>query len=168
VVQLSYTVFPTDFGWIGLLVSPQGLRGLTLKGSLQEALDELGPEAVGAEEDPDDLEGIRSQIEAYFDGEINALDSLQLDFEDAPPFFKAAWEACRSIPPGETRSYAWLAVAAGRPLAPRAAGQAMAKNRVAIVVPCHRVIGSDGGLHGYGGGLEQKARLLELELKSKP
>ena len=167
-VQLTYTVFPTDYGWIGLLVSPQGLRGLTLKQTPQEALDELGPQAVDAEEDPDDLESIRSRIEAYFEGDINALDNLPLDFGNAPPFFKAAWEACRSIPAGETRSYAWLAVAAGRPRAPRAAGQAMAKNRVAIVIPCHRVIGSDGGLHGYGGGLEQKARLLELERKSKP
>jgi O-6-methylguanine DNA methyltransferase len=83
---------------------------------------------------------------------------------NCPPFFGAAWQACRRIPPGETRSYAWLAAAAGRPRAVRAAGQAMARNPWALIIPCHRVIGSDGGLHGYGaGGLKVKARLLEME-----
>ena len=81
-----------------------------------------------------------------------------------PPFFRAAWEACLTIPRGETRSYAWVAAAAGSPGAFRAAGQAMARNRLAVVVPCHRVIGSDGGLHGYGGGgLDKKAKLLNME-----
>ena len=81
----------------------------------------------------------------------------------------AAWDACRRIPPGETRSYAWLAQAAGRPLAARAAGQSMARNRLAMIIPCHRVIGSDGGLHGYGaGGLGVKARLLDMERARRP
>ena len=92
------------------------------------------------------------------------MSEIALDLEDAPPFFAAAWEACRRIPPGETRSYRWLAAEAGRPLAARAAGQAMARNRLALVIPCHRVIGSDGDLHGYGaGGLAVKAQLLEIE-----
>ena len=88
-----------------------------------------------------------------------------MDFAGAPPFFSAAWKACRSIPAGETRSYAWLAAEAGSPLAVRAAGQAMARNRFALVIPCHRVIASDGDLRGYGaGGLKVKAQLLNMEL----
>ena len=162
--QWQYHVFPTAMGWVAVLASSRGLRALTLQPSPQEAIDHLGPEAQQAEHDPAALKEVSSAVEAYFDGEADALQHLPLDQEDAPPFFKAAWEACRTIPPGETRSYGWLAVAAGRPRASRAAGQAMARNRVALAVPCHRVIGGDGGLHGYGmGGLAVKARLLELE-----
>jgi O-6-methylguanine DNA methyltransferase len=161
--RLYYDVFPSEIGWLGALASPKGLRRLSLKHSPQEALEELGPEVAGAEQDPAALESIRHHIDAYFSGDEKALDDISLDLEDAPPFFRASWEACRTIPPGETRSYAWLAGAAGRPGAFRAAGQAMARNRLAIIIPCHRVIGSDGGLHGYGGGLDKKARLLELE-----
>ena len=96
-------------------------------------------------------------------GKGGAWDDIPLDLTGAPLFFKAAWQACRTIPAGETRSYAWLAAVAGRPGAFRAAGQAMARNPLAVVIPCHRVISSSGGLHGYGGGLDRKARLLELD-----
>ena len=161
--QLNYDIFVTESGWAGALASPRGLRRLALRRTPQEALDGLGPEVVRARHDPPALAGIRLGLEAYCRGEGTSLDRIPLDLEDAPPFFKAAWEACRRIPPGETRSYAWLAAAAGRPKAVRAAGQAMARNRLAIVIPCHRVIGSDGGLHGYGGGVDKKAELLDLE-----
>jgi O-6-methylguanine DNA methyltransferase len=161
--QLWYDIFSTEVGWIGALATPKGLRRLTLKPSPQEALESLGPDTARASQEPAALSDIRRRIEEYLRDEGNSLEDIPLDLEDAPPFFKAAWEACRKIPPGETRSYAWLAAEAGRPRAFRAAGQAMAQNRLALIIPCHRVIGSDGGLHGYGGGLDKKARLLELE-----
>ena len=164
--ELVYDLFPTQLGWIGALASPRGLRKLALRPSPQEVLDELGPEVAQARHDPPALDGIRHQIELYFQGQTGTLDEISLDLRDAPPFFKSAWEACRRIPPGETRSYAWLAEAAGKPRAFRAAGQAMARNRLSIVIPCHRVIGIDGGLHGYAGGLDKKALLLELESRS--
>ena len=93
-----------------------------------------------------------------------------IDVTDASPFHRAAWQACRTIPAGETRPYRWLASAAGRPNAPRAAGQAMARNRLPFLIPCHRVIASDGSLGGYGSGrtrLELKKRLLEMEARSR-
>ncbi len=161
--NLSYDVFQTELGWIGTLLSPRGLRRLSLKPTPVEALDDLGPDVARAKQDPVAVDDIRQRLSTYFQGAVQSMDDIPLDMEDAPPFFKAAWEACRTIPPGETRSYAWLAAAAGRPRAFRAAGQAMAKNPLAIVIPCHRVIGSDGGLHGYGGGLDKKARLLEMD-----
>ena len=164
--QLLYDIFPTDWGWAGALATPRGLRRLMFRAAPQEALDELGRDLEPAEQDPDALAGVRHQLDAYFRGELNFLDDIPLDMEDAPPFFRAAWQACRTIPSGETRSYAWLAAAAGSPRAVRAAGQAMARNRLAVVIPCHRVIGSDGGLHGFGGGLDRKARLLEMEEKA--
>ena len=144
-------------------MSDRGLCRMALRPTPGEASDELGPQGTQAQHDPDALKAIRHDVEAYLKGEENAFENITLDLEDAPPFFRAAWEACRTIPRGETRSYAWLAAAAGRPGASRAAGQAMARNRLSIVIPCHRVIGSDGGLHGYGGGLDKKAHLLELE-----
>ena len=162
-MNLKYAVFNTNLGWIAALTSPKGLRRATLKDTPEAALDELGPEVVKAEEDPAALEDIRVCYEAYLAGDERALDDMPLDLDGATEFTKAAWEACRSIPPGETRSYQWLAVQAGKPRAPRAAGQAMAKNRLILVIPCHRVIGSDGSLHGYGSGLDRKAHLLELE-----
>lgn len=158
-----FDVFPTELGWVAALASPLGLRRLALKPSPLEALAGLGPQVDDAEQDPTSMEGIRNRFRAYIPGQVAALDGIALDLWDAPTFFRAAWLACRSIPPGETRSYGWLAEAAGRPRAYRAAGQAMGRNRFAIVIPCHRVIGSDGGLHGYGGGLDMKERLLALE-----
>ena len=162
-MELFYDVFPTPLGWYAVVASGRGVRYTSLRPSPQEALDNLGPRLDRAEAAPEQLEDVRDVVHAFLSGEQAPLDQIELDLEDAPPFHKAAWEACRSIPLGETRSYAWLAAQAGRPGAYRAAGQAMARNRVPLMVPCHRVIGSDGGLHGYGGGLGLKDRLLRIE-----
>ena len=140
------------------------MRRLSFKPTPDEALEELGPELSGAAEDPYGFTGVKACLERYFGGDSRALESVELDLTDAPSFFRAAWMACREIPPGETRSYAWLADAAGSPRAVRAAGQAMARNRYALIIPCHRVIASNGDLRGYGaGGLGVKAHLLEME-----
>jgi AraC family transcriptional regulator of adaptative response/methylated-DNA-[protein]-cysteine methyltransferase len=79
------------------------------------------------------------------------------------PFAEKVWRALCEIPPGETRSYADIAAAIGQPSAVRAVARANGANRIAIVVPCHRVIGADGSMTGYGGGLWRKRRLIELE-----
>ncbi len=161
---MELATFPGGRGWLGLLGSDAGLRRLSLKPTPHEALEGLGPDLPLATPDCAAFAPVQERLESYCQGRVGSLDDIALDLEGAPPFFRAAWEACRRIPPGETRSYAWLAAAAGNPLAVRAAGQAMARNRLALVIPCHRVIGSDGGLHGYGaGGLPVKARLLALE-----
>jgi len=103
-------------------------------------------------------------IEAYFAGEVTALDELAVD-PAGTEFQRRVWAALRTIPAGETRSYAAVASAVGSPRAVRAVGAANGANPVAIAVPCHRVIASDGALHGYGGGLERKRWLLEHELQ---
>jgi len=77
------------------------------------------------------------------------------------------WQATRLIPYGETRSYLWVAVQIGKPGAARAVGQALGRNPLPVIVPCHRVIAADGGLGGFTGGLEMKRRLLELETTAK-
>lgn len=162
-MQLFYDVFPTWLGWYAVLASGRGVRCTSLKPSPQEALDDLGPRLQGAKADPEQLKVVREVVTSFLKGEQALLDQIDLDIEDAPLFYRAAWRACRSIPLGETRSYAWLAVQTGRFRAYRAAGQAMARNRAPLIVPCHRVIGSNGKLHGYAGGLELKDRLLRIE-----
>ena len=165
--KYKYHLFQSPLGWIAFLSSEKGLRRLSLKPALQEALEELGPELDQSVNDPAGFVEEQSCLERFFQGEADALDNIKLDLSDAPPFFSAAWQACRRIPAGETRSYGWLAAAAGSPRAVRAAGQAMARNRFPLIIPCHRVIASDGGLGGYGGGgLGVKAELLDLEAES--
>ena len=163
-IMLHYCLQETPFGWVALLGGRDGLRRVSLQPEPQDALDGLGKELGNATEDTAQLEGVLAAFNDYFGGDLTALDRIPLDFSAAPPFFGAAWDACRAIPPGETRSYQWLATAAGNARASRAAGQAMAKNPFPLIVPCHRVVGSNGGLHGYGaGGVGVKARLLEME-----
>ena len=163
-MELRYDVFSTPFGWYVAVVSEKGLRYGSMRQSPEEAVEELTPQLNRSFLDPAAVAAVREGLMAFFDGDRTALAGIALDLEGAPPFHRAAWEACRSIPRGETRSYQWLAAQAGNPRASRAAGQAMARNRLAVIIPCHRVIGSNGGLHGYGGGgLEKKARLLRME-----
>ena len=160
----SYFIVQQPLGWMALLSTTDGLRRLSVNPHPQEALDALGPYLELATLEPKVFDSVLKQYDRYFKGQNDALDSIELDIEKSSPFFQASWQACRSIPPGETRSYSWLATAAGRPRAARAAGQAMARNKIALIIPCHRVIGSNGKLHGYGaGGLEVKSRLLALE-----
>lgn len=102
-----------------------------------------------------------SQLSAYFEGRLKTFD-LPLDMSGTP-FQMKTWEALKTIPYGETRSYGDIARQIGQPKACRAVGMANHNNPVAIVVPCHRVIGSDGSLTGYGGGLPIKRQLLDLE-----
>jgi methylated-DNA-[protein]-cysteine S-methyltransferase len=101
------------------------------------------------------------QLTAYFAGTLRIFD-LPLDMQGTP-FQMSVWQELQRIPYGETRSYQQIAVATGTPQAVRAVGAANGANPVPIVVPCHRVIGSNGKLTGYGGGLPLKKRLLELE-----
>ena len=161
----KYHLVELPMGWMILLAGERGLKRASLKPSPQEAVEDLGTELDGAEDDSRIFDGIINCLHRYSAGEMAALDDIELDLSGVTPFFSSAWKACRSIPPGETRSYAWLAAEAGSPLAMRAAGQSMARNRFSLIIPCHRVIASDGGLGGYGGGgLRVKARLLQMEL----
>ena len=107
-------------------------------------------------------EAVRQAVEAYFAGEAKALDGLKVK-TGGTDFQRSVWAALRAIPAGETRSYGQLAAAIGSPKAVRAAGLANGQNPIAVIVPCHRVIGANGTLTGYAGGLERKKWLLEHE-----
>lgn len=107
-------------------------------------------------------ETVRRAVEAYFGGDVRALDGVEVR-TGGTDFQRTVWKALRAIPAGETRTYGQLAAAIGSPKAVRAAGLANGQNPVAVIVPCHRVIGANGTLTGYAGGLERKRWLLEHE-----
>lgn len=109
-----------------------------------------------------DLSPFVSAFSAYFEGDLHALDAL-LTATAGTPFQTRVWNALREIPVGRTVSYAELARRIGQPAAVRAVGLANGANPISIVVPCHRVIGADGSLTGYGGGLDRKRWLLQHE-----
>lgn len=111
------------------------------------------------------LSALKAQLADYFSGTGRGFD-LPLD-EEGTAFQKQVWAALRDIPYGETRSYRELAAAIGKPAAVRAVGHANSLNRIAIIVPCHRVINADGGLGGYAGGLWRKEALLALEGRNR-
>jgi methylated-DNA-[protein]-cysteine S-methyltransferase len=168
---MFYDVIDTTLGWVGVLATELGLRRTTLpEPTVEDAISALGTEVARASHDPQACKTYADTIQAYLRGEATDLTTLPIDPGPQGSFFERARTACRMIPSGQTRTYAWLADAAGSPRAVRAAGQAMARNPLPLVVPCHRVVGSDGGLHGFGGaiGLPMKARLLALERRSTP
>jgi methylated-DNA-[protein]-cysteine S-methyltransferase len=148
-----WTIHESPIGPLTLRGAPGGLRGLDFPGR-DGALDPM----LHA---PDAFADARRQLEEYFAGERRAFD-LPLDLQGTP-FQLAVWERLREIPYGSTISYLQLAVSLGRRDRVRAAGSAVGRTPVPIVVPCHRVLGSDGSLTGYGGGLDRKRALLDLE-----
>lgn len=122
----------------------------------------LGALAVSEGGIAGDPHGAVDALRAYFAGDLRALDHLPVA-APGTEFQRECWRALRAIPPGTTTTYAALAESIGRPEAVRAVGAANGANPIAIVVPCHRVIGADGRLVGYAGGLERKRALLHHE-----
>ena len=105
---------------------------------------------------------VMDRLKAFFAGDLEAIDSIPVE-SAGTPFQRKVWTVLRKIPAGKTWTYSQLAARAGKPEAPRAAGAANGLNPISVVVPCHRVIGSDGSLTGYGGGLHRKEWLLAHE-----
>jgi methylated-DNA-[protein]-cysteine S-methyltransferase len=161
--ELNYIIFNTQVGWLGILGSVKGLQSTTLpQRSAQEARQLLGDGANRATWSPPSFEDLMEQLRIYFGGH-RATFPDELDLSQATPFQREVWEVTRLIPYGETRSYTWVAEQIGKPGALRAVGQALARNPLPIIIPCHRVVASDGKLGGYTGGIEMKKYLLSLE-----
>ena len=149
---MEFLVFDTPLGQMALAEEGGALTRLFLPGE--------GIPRMVSRETPLLSKG-RDEILAYLRGERRSFD-LPLD-PMGTPFQQAVWAELRRIPYGETRSYAQVAAGIGKPKAVRAVGQANHRNPLPIFIPCHRVIGASGKLTGYGGGLDLKQKLLELE-----
>lgn len=159
--DLYDTTILSPVGALRLVASDTGLVAILWEND-DPARVRLGPATERA--DHPVLAETARQLRAYFAGELSAFD-LPLDARGTD-FQKSVWAELSRIPFGETRSYADLARAIGRPVAVRAVGAANGRNPISIVVPCHRVIGSNGALTGFAGGLEAKQTLLTLERRS--
>lgn len=165
--DLRASVFEAaGWGWIGLVASERGLRLLTLpqpdEGAARADVKQHYPDAAEAPDDPL-LRAAADQVAAYLAGERREFD-VALDLRGHTAFALSVWAIAGRIGYGETRTYGWIAhQLGGRGGIYQAVGAALGSNPVPLIVPCHRVIGADGSLHGYAGGLEMKRRLLALE-----
>jgi methylated-DNA-[protein]-cysteine S-methyltransferase len=148
-------------GWVGLLGSSSGLLAATLpQASAQEAERWLG-DLKNAVPSPEPFADLIKRLKEYFAGKKVAFPD-KLDLSGATDFQRQVWRITQTIPYGETRSYGWVAERLGKNGA-RAVGQALARNRLPVIIPCHRVLASDGSLGGYSGGVGVKESLLRLE-----
>lgn len=157
----AYTLHPSPVGTLKLVASDAGLAAILWE---NDRADRVKLGAMREQADHPVLVEAKRQLGEYFAGKRTSFD-LPLDFHGTD-FQKSVWAALLTIPTGETRSYADIAAQIGRPSACRAVGAANGKNPISIVAPCHRVIGSDGSLTGFAGGLEGKKFLLELEQRA--
>ena len=153
-----YKLIASPYGKLKLVASDKGLAAV-----LWENDDPRRVRLGALKHDPNNkfLKQTETQLKAYFEGKLKKF-TVPLDFKGTD-FQKSVWAALLTIPFGETRSYGEIALALGRPKASRAVGAANGRNPISIIAPCHRVIGSNGALTGFAGGLEAKAKLLALE-----
>jgi methylated-DNA-[protein]-cysteine S-methyltransferase len=162
-MKLLFDEIETPIGTMTLVVDDTGVRALEFDHDPEKMRAHLEPHLGKIElERRANPGGYSDAVRSYFEGDLHAIDAIPAD-PAGTPFQRSVWSQLREIPVGATRSYADLARAVGRPTATRAVGAANGRNPVAVIVPCHRVIGADGTLTGYGGGLKRKRWLLEHE-----
>ncbi len=160
--QKVQKIVPSPLGEIRLLATPTGLAGIWFVQRQRHAPElELLQTWPMVRRHPV-LDAAGEQLANYFRGERFQFD-LPLDLDQGTAFQQGVWRALLAIPAGATRSYSSIAQQIGRPLAVRAVGAAVGRNPLSIVVPCHRVVGANGQLTGYAGGLDRKQTLLQLE-----
>jgi methylated-DNA-[protein]-cysteine S-methyltransferase len=163
-LDVAYTEFDSPVGRLLLAATPRGLVRITFPVETPETVLEQLAESVSPRilESPAKLDDVRRELDRYFEGELHDFD-VPLDWQLTRGFYRKVLRATARIPYGQTRSYSEMAKRAGSPRAVRATGSALGSNPLPIVVPCHRVLRSGGALGGYGGGLDVKQALLELE-----
>jgi len=162
-VDMGFDVVDSPVGPLFVAASEQGLAAISFDSEPEKQLERLariaGPRILRY---PRSVDGARRELDQYFSGHRQAFD-LALDLRALPPFTVSVLQELARVPYGETTTYGALASRVGRPRAARAVGTVMNRNRIPIVLPCHRVVGSSGDLVGYAGGLDRKITLLQLE-----
>jgi len=160
--SIVQTTFQSPLGKMIIAVTDKGLAGLWFEGQRH-----LPPELVAPPVWPSDpahpvLQQVMTQLTEYFTGQRTQFD-VPLDLAYGTAFQQSVWQALLKIPQGGTASYGEVGRRIGKPAAVRAVGAAVGRNPVSIIVPCHRVMGANGALTGYAGGLDRKTALLKLE-----
>jgi len=162
-VDMGFDVVDSPIGDLFVAASTRGLAAISYDVDPEDQLERLariaGPAVLRS---PRSVDGARRELDEYFAGRRRVFD-LALDLRALPPFTVSVLTELARVPFGETTTYGALAAAVGRPRAARAVGTVMNRNRIPIVLPCHRVVGASGDLVGYAGGLDLKITLLELE-----
>lgn len=162
--MFQYDLVPTRWGTFGLVARNQRLIATFLPCGKRDMLHDIRARFPGAIRRAGLLPRFQREVGDYFAGKVVTF-TVHIDASDLPPFHRAVLDACRTIRFGKTATYADLARAAGNPNAARAVGGAMARNPLPLVVPCHRVLRSDGSLGGFSSprGMGAKLRMLRLE-----
>jgi methylated-DNA-[protein]-cysteine S-methyltransferase len=162
-IDVGFDVVDSPIGDLLIAASDRGLAAISFDSEPQDSLERLariaGPRVLRS---PRSVDGARRELDQYFEGRRRTFD-LSLDLRALPPFTLSVLDQLARVPYGETTTYGALARRVGHPRAARAVGTVMNRNRIPIVLPCHRVVGATGSLTGYAGGLEVKEKLLELE-----
>jgi methylated-DNA-[protein]-cysteine S-methyltransferase len=162
-IDVGFDVVDSPIGDLFLAASDRGLATISFDPEPESKLEQLariaGPRVLRSSRSVD---SVRRELDEYFHGRRRTFD-LSVDLRALPPFTVTVLEELARVPYGETTTYGDLARRVGHPRAARAVGTVMHRNRIPIVLPCHRVVGSTGDLTGYAGGLEVKQTLLELE-----
>lgn len=159
--ELKFVLFPVSSGWIKLIYTDEFLHRVEFKRSLRTKERDWEAEFSKALL-PDWLVELKEALKAYFKG-VKVSFSAPLDLGSLPLFYQKVYLTAQEIPYGETRSYKWIATRIGNQNAARAVGQALKNNPFLVVVPCHRVVKSDGSLGGWSGARGLKEELLRLE-----
>jgi methylated-DNA-[protein]-cysteine S-methyltransferase len=162
-VDIGFDVVDTPVGPLFVAASERGLASISYDAEPEQQLDRLariaGPRVLRS---PRSVDPARRELDEYFEGRRQAFD-LSLDLRALPPFTVSVLRELARVPYGKTTTYGALAARVGHPRAARAVGTVMNRNRIPIVLPCHRVVGANGSLVGYAGGLDRKTALLRLE-----
>lgn len=165
----GFALFDTPIGTCGIAWSGRGIAGLQLPeptaAATRDRVKRRWPGAVEAEAVPAGVERALDRVRTLLSGDAVDLADIPLDLEAAPEFHRRVYEVARTIPPGRTMTYGEIARRLGVPHESREVGQALGRNPVAIIVPCHRVLGADGKMGGFSanGGVSTKRRMLEIE-----
>jgi methylated-DNA-[protein]-cysteine S-methyltransferase len=160
----KYSIFETPLGYMGAVSSAEGLHMVILPKrkaeEVKRALEEHYTEDLLRDEKG--MEKIKQKIKGYLEGKVRSFKE-KMDVSGITPFEMKVWDTVIGIPYGEVRSYAWVAGKVGAPRKGRAVGQALKRNRLPVVIPCHRVINKTGDLGGFSDGVEMKRKLLNIE-----
>jgi methylated-DNA-[protein]-cysteine S-methyltransferase len=160
--NIVQTTYQSPLGKVIVAATAKGLAGLWFEGQRHFPTEGGEPRVWPEDKNHPVLRQAIGQLEESFAGKRESFD-LPLDLVNGTPFQQSVWKALLAIPQGATSSYGELSQRIGKPAAVRAVGAAVGRNPVSVIVPCHRVLGSDGSLTGYAGGLDKKTALLRLE-----